>query len=92
MPFNINGDWIPSKPASNSGKKPVKVRSLKRGKSIVTVVLNLDMTDKEIADLSSNLKKKLACGGAVKEGCIEVQGDKISEIKKILEAMGIKTS
>lgn len=92
MPFNIGGEWIPSKTGSPSHQKPVKVRLVKRGKSILTVILNLKMPQKELIDLASNIKKKLGCGGAISEEGIEIQGDKVEQIKKILSGIGIKSS
>ena len=90
MPFTIDGNWIPS--GSKEPKKPVKVRLVKRGKNILTVILNLSLSDQEMEDLSSKIKKKLGCGGCVKEHDIEVQGDKVDSIKKILQEIGIKSS
>lgn len=92
MPFTINGEWVPSKPTTNSPLKPVKVRLQKRGKSILTVVLNVNMADNELTSLASTLKKKLGCGGAVKDGSIEIQGDKVALVIKYLSEAGIKSS
>lgn len=92
MPFTIDGQWVPSKPSSESNQKPVKVRLVKRGKSILTVILNLKMNLKEQTELASSLKKRLGCGGAVKDGEIEIQGDKVDEVKKFLAELNIKSS
>ncbi|CDR35224.1 translation initiation factor [Criblamydia sequanensis] len=91
MPFTIDGSWVPSKPASEN-IKPVKVRLVKRGKSILTVILNLNKPEKELLDLASLLKKKLGSGGALKEETIEIQGDKVNEVLKLLKELGIKAS
>jgi translation initiation factor 1 len=95
MPFTIDGQWVPSKPSADtneSNQKPVKVRLVKRGKSILTVILNLKMNLKEQTELASALKKKLGCGGAVKDGEIEIQGDKVAEVKSYLAELKIKSS
>lgn len=91
MPFTIDGSWVPSKSASEN-IKPVKVRLVKRGKSILTAILNLNKTEKELLDLASLLKKKLGVGGALKEETIEIQGDKVNEVLKLLKELGIKAS
>ncbi len=96
MPFTIDGQWVPNKPESNSPQpkkshKPVKVRLVKRGQNLLTVILNLNWTPKELNTLASNLKKKLGCGGAVKGNEIEIQGDKVAETRQHLEEIGIKS-
>lgn len=91
MPFTIDGQWVPNKTPSKASHKPVKVRLVKRGKSILTVILNLDMSQKELTELASNIKKKLGCGGAVKEDGIDIQGDKVEQVIKILMEHGIKS-
>ncbi|MBS4170659.1 Uncharacterized protein YciH [Neochlamydia sp. AcF95] len=92
MPFTIEGQWIPSKPASSKPPKGVKIRLVKRGKNILTVILNLNMPSNDLIHLASLLKKKLGCGGAVKDADIEIQGDNVNKVKKILEEYSIKFS
>lgn len=92
MPFNLSGQYIPPKSAPKTQGKPVKVRLVKRGKSILTVILNLNKNEKELTDLASSLKKKLGCGGAVKEDVIEIQGDQVDAVLKYLKDAGIKAS
>ncbi len=41
-------------------------------------------------DLGKELKKRLACGGTVKNGVIELQGDHREKAKEILIKMGYK--
>ncbi len=91
MPFTIGGEWIPSKLTANQSSKSVKVRLVKRGKALLTVVLNLQMDSNELKDLASILKKKLGCGGSVKEDSIEMQGDKVDDVKNYLQAIGIRS-
>lgn len=91
MPFTIGGEWIPNQ-SSPINQKPVKVRMVKRGKSILTVILNLKGSNQDLQELAAHIKKKLGCGGAVKEGDVEIQGDKVDQVRKILTDMGIKSS
>jgi len=92
MPFTIDGQWIPSQPEPAKDKGPVKVRLIKRGKSLLTVILNLNRPTQTLDELCANLKKKLGCGGTVKDDTIEIQGDKVQAIKKHLSDIGIKSS
>jgi translation initiation factor 1 len=40
--------------------------------------------------LLSDLKSKCACGGTIKQGVIELQGDHAKKVQKTLEEMGFK--
>jgi len=61
----------------------------RKGKG-VCLVTGLDLADAELEKLAAELKKKCGCGGAVKEGIIEIQGDKRDLLKTLLEAKGMK--
>ena len=61
----------------------------RKGKG-VCLVTGIDMDVAELTKLAAELKKKCGCGGAVKEGIIEIQGDKRDLIKSLLEAKGMK--
>lgn len=61
----------------------------RKGKG-VCLIAGLEMPDAEIEKLAAELKKKCGCGGAVKEGVIEIQGDKRDLLKTLLEAKGLK--
>jgi len=54
-----------------------------RGK-VVTVIEGLDGKTMDLKKLASYLKSKLAAGGTIKNGHIEIQGDHRQRIKKIL--------
>jgi translation initiation factor 1 len=59
----------------------------RKGKGMSTVA-GLDLPEKELKDLCSQLKKMCGTGGALKDGVIEIQGDKRDKIKATLEQLG----
>jgi len=61
----------------------------RKGKG-VCLITGIDADDAALASLAAELKKKCGCGGAVKDGVIEIQGDKRDLIKSLLEAKGMK--
>ncbi|MGQ0285591.1 stress response translation initiation inhibitor YciH [Pasteurellaceae bacterium 22721_9_1] len=56
----------------------------------VAVITGLDLDDNALKLLAAELKKRCGCGGAVKDGNIEIQGDKRELLKQLLEAKGFK--
>ncbi len=62
----------------------------KRKGKPVTLVGRFYMSEKEKKDILKLLKKKLACGGAIKDEWLELQGDVKDKIVAILEADGWK--
>ncbi|MBW9440731.1 stress response translation initiation inhibitor YciH [Enterobacter roggenkampii] len=61
----------------------------RKGKG-VCLISGIDLDDAELTKLAAELKKKCGCGGAVKDGVIEIQGDKRDLIKSLLETKGMK--
>lgn len=59
----------------------------RKGKG-VSIVSGFLMTEPELKLMAAQLKKVCGCGGSVKEGNIEIQGDKRNEIKAYLEKQG----
>ena len=53
-----------------------------------TVVDGIDQKEIDIKDVASQLKAKLACGGTVKDGKVELQGDHRNRVKDILVELG----
>jgi len=54
----------------------------------MTIVEGIDEGDIDLDDLTSQLKSKCACGGTVKNGHIELQGDHAKKVKKLLTERG----
>ena len=61
----------------------------RRGKP-VTLVGRFYLNDKDKKDVLKHNKKKLACGGSIKDEWIELQGNVKDKIKTILESDGWK--
>ena len=56
----------------------------------VSLVNGLSLGDKDLKKLAGTLKKKCGCGGTVKNGIIEIQGDKREVIAEELARLGYK--
>lgn len=59
----------------------------RKGKG-VCIVTGLDMEDAPLKLLAAQLKKVCGCGGAIKDGDIEIQGDNREKIKEFLTKQG----
>lgn len=71
----------------------IKIYTVKKkfGK-LNTVIVGIDTKQIDIKELTKKLKSHLACGGTVKEGKIELQGDHRSRTKRKLEKLGFPTN
>jgi translation initiation factor 1 len=72
-------------------QQQIIIRSDKRryGK-IVTVVEGINTSDINMDELARTLKTKCAAGGTIKAGNIELQGDHVKKVQKVLAEMGFK--
>lgn len=59
----------------------------RKGKG-VCIISGLDASDPELKLIAAELKKVCGCGGSVKDGTIEIQGDNREKIKAYLEKKG----
>ncbi len=59
----------------------------RKGKG-VCVITGIDLDDRGLVALASELKRKTGCGGSVKDGLIEIQGDNRDQLKQMLEQKG----
>ena len=60
----------------------------RRWGKLMTIVEGIDDPNIDLRDLSKKLKSECACGGTVKKGRIELQGDHREKIRDILDQMG----
>ncbi|KAA9002025.1 stress response translation initiation inhibitor YciH [Affinibrenneria salicis] len=79
-PQRAKGDGIVRIQRQTSGRK---------GKG-VCVITGIDLSDEALSRLAAELKKKCGCGGALKDGVIEIQGDKRDLLKQLLETKGMQ--
>lgn len=59
----------------------------KRYGKIVTVIKGFDNSI-DVKSIAKSLKNELACGGTMKDGIIELQGDHTKRVKSILIKLG----
>ena len=78
-----------AKPPAGEG---VRIRREKKGRGgkTVCVVYGLPLAEAEARALLSRLKRKLGCGGAVRDGALEIQGDHREALMALLEAEGFR--
>ena len=57
----------------------------------VSVIRGLELEKDALKPLCKKLKQKCGCGGAIKEGTIELQTDDREKIRSILEVSGFKS-
>ncbi|TFZ50756.1 stress response translation initiation inhibitor YciH [Serratia proteamaculans] len=80
------------KPQREKGDGIVRIQrqtSGRKGKG-VCLISGVDLDDAALEKLAAELKKKCGCGGSLKDGVIEIQGDKRDLLKQLLEAKGMK--
>ncbi len=73
------------------GRVDILRQTAHRGGKTVTVVKNfvgIGLPEKE--QLAKQMQKTCGCGGTVKEGRIEIQGDKRDEVARILTEAGFR--
>ena len=73
--------------AKESQKIVVGIEKRKFGK-IETTIAGIDDKEIDIKDLARQLKNKFACGGTVKNGKIELQGDHKNKVRDFLIQIG----
>lgn len=77
-----------SRPTGGDGIVRLHRESKGRGGKSVTVIRGLPLTSSELKALAKQLKQRCGTGGAVKQDCIEIQGDQRTLLKGELESLG----
>src|SRR3989338_4227611 len=76
--------------AKETQKIVIKLEKKKFGK-IYTVIEGIDEKEIDTKDLMKKLKAQFACGGTMKEGKVELQGNHRQQAKEFLTKMGFAT-
>ncbi len=67
-----------------------KIRLEKRVGKEITVIAGLHTFGEDrLEKIAKDLKTRLGCGGTVKNGVIEIQGNKIESVKEYFQNAGI---
>jgi translation initiation factor 1 len=61
-----------------------------RGGGTVIVITGIPLNDAGLKELAGALKRRCGCGGTIKEGTIEIQGDHRDTLFNELQARGYK--
>ncbi|MCJ2377154.1 stress response translation initiation inhibitor YciH [Vibrio sp. ZSDZ34] len=77
----------PVRPKGDGVVRIIKQTKGRKGKG-VSIVTGLDLDDTALKLLAAELKKTCGCGGSVKDGNIEIQGDVRDKLKLTLEKKG----
>jgi len=76
---------------TNRGRVDIVRQTAHRGGKAVTVAKNFTGIGlPEKLELAKKMRTACGVGGTVKDGCIEIQGDKREEMKRILTEAGFK--
>lgn len=81
----------PAKPEKNRGRVDIKRETGNRGGKTVTVVsgfVGIGLPEKE--QLAKKMRAACGCGGTVKDGTIEIQGDQRETVARILSEAGFR--
>jgi translation initiation factor 1 len=79
----------PAGPAS-ANRLVIRLDRKGRGGKSVTLIEGLPMPMKETELLLKQLKARLGAGGAMKDSCLELQGEHCEAVMTILQGMGLK--
>lgn len=96
--YSTDGGSVPTQKADKAAGTAypdgaLRLRREKKGRAgkAVLTITGIAKSHAELVELTAILKKKCACGGAVKDGVIEIQADKRELLEQILHAEGYKT-
>lgn len=90
-PAPSRGSQPDARPAKNRGRVDIRRETGGRGGKTVTVVdgfVGIGLPEKE--QLTKKMRAACGCGGTIKDGAIEIQGDQRETIARILSEAGFR--
>lgn len=75
---------------TKTARLDVVVERKGRGGKTATIVAGFTVSDEAVAEIASQLKRRLGTGGSARGGEILIQGDRADAVVKALTDMGMK--
>jgi len=78
--------------STSAGDDILRLRRETKGRkgAGVSIVEGFDLSSDELKKLAKQLKQHCGCGGAIKQGAIEIQGEQRDRLQQWLEKAGYK--
>ena len=80
----------PSKAYPADGTVRIRREVKGRGGGTVIVITGIPLSGAELKELAGTLKKRCGCGGTVKDGIVEIQGDHRELLLQELQSRGYR--
>ena len=81
---------IRTQPLVQKSAVHVLIEKKGRGGKTATIIEGFEISDEEIDDIARTLRKKLGTGGSARGGEILIQGDRKTDVCRLLKEMGFK--
>ncbi len=78
-------------PSKETARLDVIVERKGRGGKVATIISGFTVDDDQVAEIASQLKRKLGTGGSARGGEILIQGDRAEAVVAALTALGLKS-
>jgi translation initiation factor 1 len=87
--MNARSERRPTSTQQGDGRVRVRRETKGRQGKTVTTIQGLALDAEALAELGRELKQSCGAGGTVKDGVVELQGDRVARVLAILRARGI---
>jgi len=81
---------ISAQPSPNDGTVRLRRETKGRGGGTVIVISGVPLAEAALKELAGALKKRCGCGGTIKDGIIEIQGDHRDKLLLELQSRGYR--